>query len=156
SGSGKSTLLRAIAGLHEPSSGSVRFQGLDLAPQAVRRSRAERKAIQIVFQNPDSSLNPRHRVIDTIARPMRLLRADIDRKNERAAVCDLLDAVKLPRGTLYRYPAELSGGQRQRVALARAFAARPSVLLCDEVTSALDVSVQATILELIAELSDQA
>jgi oligopeptide/dipeptide ABC transporter ATP-binding protein len=155
SGSGKSTLLRAIAGLHRPTAGSIRLRGVELAPTAVKRPRSVRKEIQLVFQNPDSSLNPRHTILDIVARPIRLFRDDVPRGREREAVLELLDAVKLPRGLLFRYPAELSGGQRQRVALARAFAARPSLLLCDEVTSALDVSVQATILELIAELSEQ-
>ena len=108
-----------------------------------------------MFQNPDSSLNPRHTIFDIVVRAIRLFRDDVRRSGERAVVQELLDSVKLPTGLLYRYPAELSGGQRQRVALARAFAAQPEVLLCDEVTSALDVSVQATILELIAELSEK-
>ncbi len=155
SGSGKSTLLRAIAGLHRPTEGSVRLAGDELAPTAVKRSREARRAVQLVFQNPDSSLNPRHTILDIVARPIRLFRDDVPRSGERGAVLGLLDSVGLPRGLLYRYPVELSGGQRQRVALARAFAPRPSLLLCDEVTSALDVSVQATILRLIAELSEQ-
>jgi peptide/nickel transport system ATP-binding protein len=155
SGSGKSTLLRAIAGLHRPSAGAIRLRGAELAPVAVKRPRSVRREIQLVFQNPDSSLNPRHTILDIVARPIRLFRDDVPRSREREAVRELLDAVKLPQGLLYRYPVELSGGQRQRVALARAFAARPSLLLCDEVTSALDVSVQATILELIAELTEK-
>jgi peptide/nickel transport system ATP-binding protein len=155
SGSGKSTLLRAIAGLHRPSAGSIALRGAPLAPVAVKRPRSVRREIQLVFQNPDSSLNPRHTIFNIVVRPIRLFRDDVPRSGERAAVQELLDAVRLPTGLLYRYPAELSGGQRQRVALARAFAADPNVLLCDEVTSALDVSVQATILELIAELSEQ-
>jgi peptide/nickel transport system ATP-binding protein len=155
SGSGKSTLLRAIAGLHRPSAGSIRLRDADLAPVAVKRPRSVRREIQLVFQNPDSSLNPRHTILDIVARPIRLFRDDVPSSQRREAVRELLDAVKLPQGLLYRYPAELSGGQRQRVALARAFAAKPSLLLCDEVTSALDVSVQATILELIAELTEQ-
>lgn len=153
SGSGKSTLLRSIAGLHPPTAGAIRFRGAPLAPLAVRRSRALRKELQIVFQNPDSSLNPRHTVFDIVRRPIRLFRDDVARSGERAAVTELLESVKLPTGLLHRYATELSGGQKQRIALARAFAARPSVLLCDEVTSALDVSVQATIIELIAELA---
>jgi peptide/nickel transport system ATP-binding protein len=154
SGSGKSTLLRAIVGLHPPASGSIRLNGKELPARAVRRSRAIRKEIQLVFQNPDSSLNPRQTVGDIVGRPIRLFRDDIPRSGERQAVEELLDAVKLPRGMRGRYAAELSGGQKQRVALARGFAARPSLLLCDEVTSALDVSVQATILELLAELAE--
>jgi peptide/nickel transport system ATP-binding protein len=155
SGSGKSTLLRAIAGLHRPSAGSIALRGTRLAPVAMKRPRSVRREIQLVFQNPDSSLNPRHTVFNIVVRPIRLFRDEVPRSGERAVVQELLDAVRLPTGLLYRYPAELSGGQRQRVALARAFAADPTLLLCDEVTSALDVSVQATILELIAELSQQ-
>jgi peptide/nickel transport system ATP-binding protein len=155
SGSGKSTLLRAIAGLHRPTEGSISLAGVELASTAVKRSRETRRAIQLVFQNPDSSLNPRQTILDIVARPIRLFRDDVPRRSERDAVLGLLDSVGLPRGLLYRYPIELSGGQRQRVALARAFAPRPALLLCDEVTSALDVSVQAKILRLIAELSEQ-
>jgi oligopeptide/dipeptide ABC transporter ATP-binding protein len=154
SGSGKSTLLRAIAGLHPPVAGSIRLNGKELPPRAIKRSRAVRKEIQLVFQNPDSSLNPRQTVGEIVGRPIRLFRDDIPRSREREAVEDLLDAVKLPRGMRGRYAAELSGGQKQRIALARGFAARPALLLCDEVTSALDVSVQATILELLAELAE--
>jgi peptide/nickel transport system ATP-binding protein len=155
SGSGKSTLLRAIAGLHRPRAGSIRLAGVELAPAAAKRPRDVRRSIQYVFQNPDSSLNPRHTVLEIVTRPIRLFRDDVSRRGEREVVQELLDSVKLPGGLLHRYPAELSGGQRQRVALARAFAPRPALLLCDEVTSALDVSVQAAILELIAELSEQ-
>jgi peptide/nickel transport system ATP-binding protein len=153
SGSGKSTLLRVITGLLPPAGGTITLRGKTLAPRAVKRPRSVRRELQIVFQNPDSSLNPRHTVFETIRRPIRLFRDDVRRADERHAVLELVEAVKLPREVLHRYPVELSGGQKQRVAIARAFAARPSVLLCDEVTSALDVSVQATIIELIAELS---
>ena len=155
SGSGKSTLLRAIVGLHRPTSGSIRFADVDLAPTAVQRPREIRRSIQLVFQNPDSSLNPRHTIQEIVARPIRLFRDDVKPGDEREAVRAHLDAVRLPSTLLHRYPVELSGGQRQRVALARAFAARPSLLLCDEVTSALDVSVQATVLTLVAELSER-
>ena len=153
SGSGKSTLLRAIVGLHPPTGGVIRFRGVPLAAQAVKRPRALRRELQIVFQDPDSSLNPRHTVFEIVRRPIRLFRDDVRHSGERAAVIELLESVKLPTGLLHRYATELSGGQKQRIALARAFAARPSLLLCDEVTSALDVSVQATIIELIAELA---
>jgi peptide/nickel transport system ATP-binding protein len=119
----------------------------------VKRSREVRRDMQIVFQNPDSSLNPRQTVMQIVARPLQLFRRDISKPDQIDEVRRLLEAVKLPSDLLYRYPGELSGGQKQRVALARAFASSPRLLLCDEVTSALDVSVQATILELIAELS---
>ena len=153
SGSGKSTLLRAIAGLHPPAGGTLTFRGVPLQPSAINRPRQVRKEIQIVFQDPGSSLNPRQSVRQLIGRPIRLLREDVPRRGEEALVCELLEKVRLPRAMRYRYPWELSGGQRQRVAIARAFAADPSVLLCDEVTSALDVSVQAVVLEILAQLA---
>jgi peptide/nickel transport system ATP-binding protein len=152
SGSGKSTLLRAIVGLHAPSAGSIRLHEMELASSAVKRPRAVRRELQIVFQNAESSLNPRQTVADIVGRPIRLFR-DVSRDEARGLVIELLEAVKLPAGIMGRHPAELSGGQKQRVALARGFAAQPSVLLCDEVTSSLDVSVQATMLELLADLA---
>jgi peptide/nickel transport system ATP-binding protein len=111
----------------------------------------DRRRIQIVFQNPTDSLNPRQRVADEVGRPARILRgldgAELDRE-----VAGLLERVRLPAGLGRRYPRELSGGERQRVAIARALAAAPELLVCDEITSALDVSVQAAVLELLAEL----
>jgi len=153
SGSGKSTLLRAIAGLHPPGEGIVRFQGYRLAPAVRHRPDQVRRDIQLVFQDPDSSLNPRQRVGEILSRPIRLFRSDVARHEEAHTVTTALDQVGLAASTARRYPNELSGGQRQRVAVARAFLARPALLLCDEVTSALDVSVQATVLELIADLA---
>ena len=155
SGSGKSTMLRAIAGIHAQVSGSLRFRGEELERTATKRPPGVRQEIQIVFQDPGSSLNPRQTVEQLVSRPLRLFRDDIARSQERETVVALLESVKLSRVLLARYPWELSGGQKQRVALARAFAARPTLLLCDEVTSALDVSVQATVLDLILELSRQ-
>lgn len=153
SGSGKSTLLRCIAGLHPPAAGEVVFDGQALAAKAVRRPRDIRGRMQIVFQNPDTSLNPRQSVAQLVGRPLRLFRDDVARSDEQRVVLELLDQVQLPADILHRYPSELSGGQKQRVNLARAFAAKPRVLLCDEVTSALDVSVQATVIELIAAIA---
>jgi peptide/nickel transport system ATP-binding protein len=153
SGSGKSTLLRAIAGLHAPESGSVAFRGEALPPRAVKRSRELRQAIQIVFQNPHSSLNPRHTVGGILERPLSLFRPDLGRTARRERVLELLAEMRLDPGVLARYPSQLSGGQKQRVALARAFAVEPVLILCDEVVSALDVSVQASILELLANLA---
>jgi peptide/nickel transport system ATP-binding protein len=155
SGSGKTTLLRSIAGLNPPVSGRIRFRGANLADWAGRRSKAARQAIQLIFQNPDSSLNPRHTVLELVKRSMTLFRSDIPPSGRDMAVADLMAAVMLPRGIMYSYPSQLSGGQKQRVAIARAFAARPSLLLCDEVTSSLDVSVQATVLELISDLASR-
>jgi peptide/nickel transport system ATP-binding protein len=153
SGSGKSTLLRAIAGLHVPDEGRIAFHGRALPARAVKRARGIRKAIQIVFQNPDSSLNPRHKVGRILERPLVLFRPDLDRLGRRERILELLADVRLDGTVLHRYPVQLSGGQKQRIALARAFAVEPEVILCDEVVSSLDVSVQASILELLAGLA---
>jgi peptide/nickel transport system ATP-binding protein len=152
SGSGKTTLLRAIAGMVAPTGGSISFRGQPLGPMRTR-SRAVLGQIQLVFQNPASSLNPRQSVEDTLRRPLELFRPELDRDSYAETAAALIDAVRLPSSVAGRYPAELSGGQQQRVAIARAFAASPSVLLCDEITSALDVSVQATVLELVRALA---
>lgn len=151
SGSGKSTLVRCIGGLHHGDQGVVRLDGTRLDPDVRHRSQAERRAIQLVYQNPDRSLNPRRTVADQVGRPLQLfdLAAGIQL---RGHVEQLLERVRLPRSFAHRFPNELSGGEKQRVAIARALAARPRVLLCDEVTSALDVSVQAAVLGLIDEL----
>jgi peptide/nickel transport system ATP-binding protein len=154
SGSGKTTIARCVAGLHEPSAGRILFAGEPLASRAKRRSREARRRIQIVFQNPTDSLNPRRRVADEIARPARVLRG-LSRAEARDEVAGLLERVRLPAGMATRFPAELSGGELQRVAMARALAARPDLVVCDEITSALDVSVQAAVLDLLSELRDE-
>ena len=151
SGSGKTTIARCIIGLHSPAAGRVVLDGAALAARAGRRSREERRRLQIVFQNPNDSLNPRHRVGDAIARPARVLR-DLSTREAAAEASRLLERVRLPARVAERYPGELSGGERQRVAIARALAAQPDLVVCDEITSALDVSVQAAVLELLAEL----
>jgi peptide/nickel transport system ATP-binding protein len=151
SGSGKTTLARAVSGLHSDYTGQVRLRD-DALPQAARRrSREARKEIQYIFQNPYASLNPRRTIGQTIGRQLQLFypgsRADT---GQRVAEC--LERVALSSSAASRFPDQLSGGERQRVAIARALAAQPSVLICDEVTSALDVSVQAAIIELLGEL----
>ncbi len=153
SGSGKSTILRAIAGLHVPDAGTIDFDGQRLAARTTRRPRSQRRALQLVFQDPHASLNPRHTVRATLDRPLALFHPEMDAGARRERVHALLADVRLDPIVLERYPNQLSGGQKQRVALARAFAADPEVILCDEVVSALDVSVQASILELLARLS---
>jgi peptide/nickel transport system ATP-binding protein len=151
SGSGKTTIARCVAGLHAPARGRLLLEGAPLPPLAAARTREARRRIQIVFQNPYDSLNPRHRVGDSVARPARVLRG-LSRGEAEAEVAALLDRVRLPARLAQRFPGELSGGERQRVAIARALAAKPDLVVCDEITSALDVSVQAAVLELLAEL----
>ncbi|MGI8605637.1 MAG: ABC transporter ATP-binding protein, partial [Gaiellaceae bacterium] len=151
SGSGKTTIARCVAGLHAPAEGRILLDGVPLAARAARRTRAARKRIQIVFQKPHDSLNPHHRVGDAIARPARILRY-LSEAEARAEVVRSLERVRLPGRLADRFPGELSGGERQRVAIARALAAQPDLIVCDEITSALDVSVQAAVLELLAEL----
>ena len=154
SGSGKTTIARTIAGLHPIARGRVLLHGTELASLAARRTREQRRQIQIVFQNPAGTLNPQHTVFQTLARPARVLRK-LDRNAIPAEVHRLLECVRLPARIAERYPHELSGGERQRVAIARALAADPEIILCDEITSALDVSVQAAVLELLRQLRDE-
>ena len=151
SGSGKTTIARCVVGLHRPAAGHILLDGARLAPLARQRPKEARRRCQIIFQNPYDSLNPRHRVGHAIARPPRILRDLSEREAERE-VARLLERVRLPARLADRFPAELSGGEHQRVAIARALAANPDLLICDEITSALDVSVQAAILELLADL----
>jgi peptide/nickel transport system ATP-binding protein len=152
SGSGKSTILRATAGLLPPASGRIALaDGTDLATSAEHRRPETLRRIQMIFQNPDESLNPRQTVGEILAQPLRLyfgLRGQPCR--DRAT--ELLDTVRLGAHYLDRLPGQLSGGEKQRVAVARAFAAGPEAVLCDEITSALDVSVQAAVLELLNDL----
>jgi peptide/nickel transport system ATP-binding protein len=151
SGSGKTTLARSVAGLHTSYTGEVRLNGELLPPAARSRTREARKQIQYIFQNPYASLNPRRTIGQTIARQLQLFfpgaRSDTDRR-----VAECLERVALSASAAGRFPDQLSGGERQRVAIARALAAEPSLLVCDEVTSALDVSVQAAIIELLGQL----
>lgn len=158
SGSGKSTLARAAVGLAEPSSGSILLDGVDVA-HARGANALLRHRIQMVFQDPYSCLDPRMTIGQSLAEALRATeRRDRARRGrgERAAeVARLLTTVSLPAEKAHDYPASLSGGQRQRVALARALAAAPSVLLADEITSALDVSVQGSVLNLLMDLQRQ-
>jgi peptide/nickel transport system ATP-binding protein len=151
SGSGKTTIARCLAGLHPAAAGTITFDGAVLAARAQRRPNDARRRIQYVFQNPYDSLNPRRTVRDQIGRPAETL-LDLDRGATAEKVRHLLERVRLPPALAERFPGELSGGERQRVAIARALAAEPDLLICDEITSALDVSVQAAVLELLEEL----
>ena len=151
SGSGKTTLARCVAGLHTDYTGDVRLDGERLPEGARHRSTEARKQIQYVFQNPYASLNPRRTVGQTVARQLQLFFPGARRDNGRR-VGECLERVALSSAAANRFPDQLSGGERQRVAIARALAAEPSLLVCDEITSALDVSVQAAIIDLLREL----
>jgi peptide/nickel transport system ATP-binding protein len=151
SGSGKSTLARMVLGLLQPGSGTVVFDGLNIASLNRRQAFSFRRKVQPVFQNPYSSLDPMYSVARIIEEPLRIHRIG-DRRQRRQAVREVAERVALPASLLNRRPRELSGGQRQRVAIARALALKPEVVVCDEAVSALDVVVQAQILELLAEL----
>ena len=151
SGSGKTTLARVVAGLLPPSTGTMEFDGRALPPALRQRSRDDLRRIQIVFQSADTALNPSQTIERILARPLQFYRG-LKGEPLRRRIDELLDLVKLPRTLAERLPGGLSGGQKQRVNLARALAAEPDLILCDEVTSALDTVVGAAVLDLIAEL----
>lgn len=151
SGSGKSTLGRLILRLVEPSSGSVRFDGVDVLAAGGSELRRLRRDMQIVFQDPFASLNPRMTVEQAVSEPL-LIHEDSGRTRRRQRAAELLRAVGLDESALARYPHEFSGGQRQRIAIARALALQPRFLVADEPVSSLDVSVGAQIVNLLARL----
>jgi peptide/nickel transport system ATP-binding protein len=151
SGSGKTTLARSIAGLHHDRSGLISLRGLPLADSARGRTREARQSIQYVFQNPYGSLNPRKTIGQIVRQPLGVFGTATGAEADKR-IKEMLDRVSLAASYVDRYPDQLSGGERQRVAIARALVVSPAVLVCDEVTSALDVSVQAAIVELLAEL----
>ena len=148
SGSGKSTLAKALTGLN-PFTGEIRFDGRRIGGVS-EMDRAYRRNVQIIFQNPDASLNPRQRIGEILSRPLVLYGTEAGPRD--AVVRRLLEQVRLPADYARRFPHELSGGEKQRVAIARAFASNPRLVICDEITSALDVSVQATVIELLLDL----
>jgi peptide/nickel transport system ATP-binding protein len=151
SGSGKTTLARTIMGLHAARAGEIRFRGSPLASRARDRNAEVRRSLQYIFQSPYNSLNPRHTIGEIVRVPIDHF-FGIQRREAMERVSAALERVSLPPGVASAYPDELSGGERQRVAIARALACEPEVLVCDEITSALDVSVQAAIICLLEEL----
>ncbi|MFD5075194.1 dipeptide ABC transporter ATP-binding protein [Streptomyces sp. NPDC058371] len=155
SGSGKSTAARTALGLLRPSSGTVSLFGSDLGKARGRRRRALLAGVGVILQDPVASLDARMSVAECVAEPLRVHRGGMTSATRRARVADVLELVRLPRDLASRGPRELSGGQRQRVSLARALVLEPRLLVADEPTSALDVSVQQTVLEVIAELQDE-
>ena len=154
SGSGKSTTAMSLLRLVEPTAGRVLFHGEDILRYDAQRMRQVRRRIQVVFQDPYSSLNPKWRVADIIREPLDILREGTRRERDRRVV-EMLELVGLRSEHQNRYPSEFSGGQRQRIAIARALSTRPELLVCDEVVSALDVAIQAKILNLMTELQSQ-
>jgi peptide/nickel transport system ATP-binding protein len=151
SGCGKSTLARCIAGILPATAGTITFDGEQLAPEARSRSRNQLRQMQIVFQYADTALNPAKPIEDIIGRPLSFYHGLKGHAKDRR-VDELLDMVRLPKSLRYRHPAELSGGQKQRVNFARALAADPKLIICDEITSALDTVVAAAVIDLLKEL----
>lgn len=152
SGCGKSSLGRAIVGLTPPTEGSILFQGRNLASVVGAERKDLRRRIQMIFQDPYSSLNPRMSIEETLAEPVRLHGLRTGRASIRDRVMELLELVELNPAHARRYPHEFSGGQRQRIGIARALACEPDLIVCDEPVSALDVSIQAQVLKLLRRL----
>jgi oligopeptide transport system ATP-binding protein len=152
SGCGKTTAGRAILQLYRPTAGEVIFKGVDLAKQNARKVREARRYMQMIFQDPYASLNPQMRVGEIIARPLRIHKTVHSRDEERSVVSELMRKVGLEPSYRDRYPHEFSGGQRQRIGIARALATSPDFIVCDEPISALDVSIQAQVINLLEQL----
>jgi peptide/nickel transport system ATP-binding protein len=154
SGCGKSTTARLITRLIEPTSGSITFDGHEISGYSARRLRGLRRDLQMIFQDPYASLNPRHTVGSILAAPLKIQKS-VPTKDIRAEVQALMERVGLDPEHYNRYPHEFSGGQRQRIGIARAIALRPKLIVCDEPVSALDVSIQAQIVNLLDDLQDE-
>ena len=155
SGCGKSTLARIVMALDKPTSGKVYYSDIDLFSASKNKLRQLRKHFQMVFQDPYSSLNPRKKVISIVSEPLDMLEKSISRRERKKKVELILEEVGLNPGDIDKYPHEFSGGQRQRVAIARALITKPSLIVADESVSALDVSVQAQVLNLMMDLQDK-
>ncbi|QOP55560.1 ABC transporter ATP-binding protein [Lacticaseibacillus paracasei] len=154
SGSGKSTTGKAIVGLEPVTSGSIMYQGQDITKRSVRKHMQYNKDVQMIFQDSLSSLNPRKRIEDIIAEPIRNFQ-NLTGDEERRRVQELLDIVGMPSDALYKYPHEFSGGQRQRIGVARAMATNPKLIIADEPVSALDLSVQAQVLNFMKRIQEE-
>ena len=155
SGCGKSTLGRAVIGLNEPTDGTVIFDGEDTTHVSDKRRKELCRSMQIIFQDPFSSLNPRMCVADLIGEPLKLYKLCPTKTDRDKRIGELMDTVGLARRLAYSYPHELDGGRRQRIGVARALALEPKFIVCDEPVSALDVSIQAQILNLLKDLQEQ-
>ncbi|MEO7222644.1 MAG: dipeptide ABC transporter ATP-binding protein [Devosia sp.] len=155
SGCGKSTLGRCILQLLKPDEGRVVWMGTDLNALPAEEMRKRRKDLQIIFQDPQASLNPRMTVGEIVADPLKTLMPELNREQRRQRVMEIMEAVGLQPEMINRYPHEFSGGQAQRIGIARALITEPQLIVCDEPVSALDVSIQAQILNLLSELKDQ-
>ncbi|WP_285250804.1 ABC transporter ATP-binding protein [Pseudarthrobacter sp. fls2-241-R2A-168] len=153
SGSGKSTVGKAILGLQKVSGGSITYQGKDITSAGASQRRALGSELRAVFQDPNSSLNPRNTIGSSLAEPLRLRGVGAAEARQRAE--DMLERVGLPREAVDRYPSQFSGGQRQRISVARALICDPKLVVCDEAVSALDLSTQAQVLNLLADLRDE-
>ncbi len=155
SGSGKTTVGLTLMRLHEASSGEAIFEGRDLLAMSAKEFMAYKRRIQIIFQNPYASLNPRFTVGDILTEPMQIHGIGRGEQERTDLAFELLAKVGLPEASFYKYPHEFSGGQRQRIAIARCLTMKPDILICDESVSALDVSVQAQVLNLLQDLQDE-
>ena len=155
SGCGKSTVARTVLRLHEPTEGAAYFKGQDIFKMSKRELRELRREIQIIFQDPYASLNPRMTVGDIVSEPWEIHKGFVKKADRRQSVQELLELVGLNPDHINRFPHQFSGGQRQRIGVARALALNPSVLVCDEPVSALDVSVQAQVINLLEDLQEE-
>ncbi|WP_104685035.1 ABC transporter ATP-binding protein [Helicobacter bizzozeronii] len=154
SGCGKSTTAKLLTGIESPSGGEILFKGKNLAQFSKTNWQEYRKHVQMIFQDPYSSLNPRWQVGDIIAEPL-LLNTTLSKQERREKVLEMMDSVGLKREWISRYPHQFSGGQRQRIGIARALIIHPKVVICDEPVSALDVSIQAQVLNLLLDLQKE-